>query len=76
MATRHYTSLYDSHLAQIENSQSKNDGIDFGQSVAQAIMMLRSTDGAMEAMHVPCPDGTQPVEWRRTASGEPMAPGC
>jgi hypothetical protein len=67
--------LYDSHLAQIGNGQSKNDGIDFGQSVAQAIMMLRSTDGAMEAMHVPCPDGTQPGEWRRTASGEPMAPG-
>jgi hypothetical protein len=67
--------LYDSQLAQIGNGQSKNDGITFGQSVAQAIMMLRSTDGAMEAMHVPCPDGTQPGEWRRTASGEPMAPG-
>jgi hypothetical protein len=67
--------LYDSHLAQIENGQGKNDGIDFGQNVAQAIMMLRSTDGAMEAMQVPCPDGTQPGEWRRTASGEPVAPG-
>jgi membrane-associated phospholipid phosphatase len=27
---------------------------------------------AMQAQH---PDGTQPGEWRRTASGEPMAPG-
>jgi hypothetical protein len=67
--------LYDSHLTEIENGQGKDDGINFGQNVAQAIMMLRSTDGAMDAMHVPHPDGNQPGEWRRTASGEPMAPG-
>jgi hypothetical protein len=67
--------LYDDHLAQIGNGQGKNDGIDFGQSVAEAILMLRSTDGAMAAMHRSHPDGSQPGEWRRTASGEPMAPG-
>jgi hypothetical protein len=67
--------LYDEHLARIEDGQGKNDGVDFGQSVAQAIMMLRSFDGAMEAMHVSHPDGTEPGEWQRTASGEPMAPG-
>jgi hypothetical protein len=67
--------LYDEHLAQIDDGQGKNDGIDFGQNVAQAIMMLRSTDGAMHAMMVAHPDGTEPGEWRRTGSGEPMAPG-
>jgi hypothetical protein len=67
--------LYDEQLSQIDDGQGKNDGIAFGQNVAQAIMMLRAFDGAMEAMHVPHPDGTEPGEWRRTASGEPMAPG-
>jgi hypothetical protein len=67
--------LYDDHLAQIDDGQGKNDGIAFGQHVAQAIMMLRSTDGAMQAMMVEHPDGTEPGEWRRTGSGEPMAPG-
>ena len=66
---------YDGHLSQIEDGPSKDAGIAFGQGVAQQIMMLRSTDGAMNAMHVPHADGTQPGEWRRTASGEPMAPG-
>ena len=67
--------LYDSYLSQIDEGQSKDDGIAFGRQVAQAIMALRSTDGAMAAMTVPHPDGTASGEWRRTASGEPMAPG-
>jgi len=66
---------YDGHLSQIDDGPGKDAGIAFGQSVAQKIMMLRSNDGAMNAMHVPHPDGRQPGEWRRTASGEPMAPG-
>jgi len=66
---------YDSHLALISDGPGKDAGIAFGQSVAQAIMALRSSDGAMEAMTTPHPDGTLPGEWRRTASGEPMAPG-
>ena len=66
--------LYTNQLAMIPD-EGKASGIAFGQSVAQAIMMLRSTDGAMAAMSVPHPDGTLPGEWRRTSSGEPMAPG-
>jgi hypothetical protein len=67
--------LHDEYLDQIDNDQGRNDGIAFGQQVARAIMMLRSADGSMEAMLVPHPDGTEPGEWRRTASGEPMMPG-
>jgi hypothetical protein len=67
--------LHDGYLSEIEDGQAKNDGIAFGRSVAEAIMTLRSTDGAMAAMMVIHPDGTEPGEWRRTASGEPMAPG-
>jgi hypothetical protein len=67
--------LYDVHLAQVDDGQGKTDGIDFGQTVAQAILLLRSTDGAMEAMSVPWPDGTESGEWRQTGSGEPVAPG-
>jgi bilirubin oxidase len=66
---------YDEQLAPIPGGQGKNDGIAFGQGVADAIMLLRSTDGAAAALLVPHPDGANPGEWRRTASGEPLAPG-
>jgi len=66
---------YDSHLAAIADGQAELDGIAYGQSVGQAILALRSNDGAAAAMTTPHPDGTMPGEWRRTASGNPMAPG-
>ncbi|MBN1917536.1 MAG: phosphatase PAP2 family protein [Verrucomicrobia bacterium] len=66
---------YESHLALIPDGAAKTEGIAFGQSVGLSILGLRSTDGAMAAMTTPHPDGTEPGEWRRTASGEPMAPG-
>ncbi len=66
---------YDAQLAMISNGTSKTDGMAFGQSVAEAILLLRSTDGAVAALSTPHPDGTLPGEWRRTASGEPLAPG-
>ncbi len=65
----------DDHLADIPNGQAEAAGIAFGQHVAEAIMMLRATDGAMMAIHMEHPDGTLPGEWRRTASGAPEAPG-
>lgn len=66
---------YESQLAQIADGPGKDAGIAFGRTVAQAVQTLRSTDGAMAAMQVAHPDGTEPGEWRRTASGEPVAPG-
>jgi len=66
---------YNGHLTQIADGPAKDAGIAFGQSVAQSILALRSTDGAAAALTTPHLDGTQPGEWRRTASGEPVAPG-
>jgi hypothetical protein len=66
---------YDGYLSQIPDGAAKTAGIAFGQSVAQAILTLRSTDGAAAALQVSHPDGTEPGQWRRTASGEPMTPG-
>ena len=65
----------DDHLAEIPAGQAKAAGIAFGQSVGEAIMILRGTDGAMMAMLAEHPDGTLPGEWRRTASGAPLVPG-
>jgi hypothetical protein len=67
--------LYDSHLSQIEEGPSKTAGIYFGRKVAKKIILLRSSDGAKNATLVSHQDGTLPGKWRRTASGEPMAPG-
>jgi hypothetical protein len=66
---------YDAHLSQISDGQSENDGIAFGQSVAQTIWLLRSDDGALEALLVPQPEGTEPGEWRRTGTGTPAPSG-
>jgi len=66
---------YDNHLAQVTDGQAETDGIAFGQSVGQAIIALRSADGMAAALTTPHPDGEIPGQWRRTASGEPVAPG-
>ncbi len=66
---------YDDHLAAIADGPAETAGVAFGRSVGQAILALRADDGAMMAMMMPHPDGTAPGAWRRTASGEPMAPG-
>ncbi|MDY0170569.1 MAG: phosphatase PAP2 family protein, partial [Thermoguttaceae bacterium] len=68
-------SRYDIQMALIADGAAKTAGVAFGQSVAQAILDSRANDGAAEAANVPHPDGTQPGEWRRTASGEPLLPG-
>jgi FtsP/CotA-like multicopper oxidase with cupredoxin domain/Ca2+-binding RTX toxin-like protein len=65
----------DDHLATIPAGSARTAGVLFGQSVGDAIMMLRATDGAMMALLMEQLDGTQPGEWRRTASGAPLAPG-
>jgi len=66
--------LYEAQLAVIPDGQSKTDGIAYGRSVANAIMMWRSMDGSM-AM-VPYTPGTLPGEWRPTpmAFAPAMAP--
>jgi hypothetical protein len=66
---------FDAHLGLVADGPAQDDGVAFGRSVAEAILALRSTDGCMAAMDVECPDGTMPGAWRRTASGEPLAPG-
>ena len=66
---------FDAQLAQVDEGPARDDGVAFGRSVAEAILVLRSTDGCMAAMEAECPDGTMPGAWRRTASGEPVAPG-
>jgi len=66
---------YEDHLTEIVDGQGKTDGIAFGVSVGQAIVALRAADGMAAALTTTHPDGTDPGEWRRTASGEPVAPG-
>jgi hypothetical protein len=66
---------YDEQAARIADGPAKAAGVAFGQSVAAALLALRANDGAAAAMTTPHPDGTEPGQWRRTASGEPMAPG-
>lgn len=66
---------YDGQLADIADGPAEAAGVEFGRQVAEAILALREHDGAMAAMGAECPDGTEPGAWRRTESGEPMAPG-
>jgi hypothetical protein len=68
-------SRYDGQLAQVEDGAGKEAGIAFGRGVAEAFVALRASDGCLGALEVEHPDGVLPGEWRRTSSGEPLAPG-
>lgn len=62
-----FTGLYNSQLSSIADSQSKTDGITWGQSIANDILSWRNTDGAASAGSVPyVPVGTVGY-WNQTS---------
>ena len=59
-----FTLLYTDLLAAIPDGQSKDDGVDYGRSVGDAIIQLRADDGAADT--VSYTPGTEPGQWRPT----------
>lgn len=66
---------YEAQLSGIRDGQDKNAGLEFGGKVAGAILQVRKDDGAKAALEEPCEDGLSAGQWRRTGTGEPLAPG-
>ncbi len=52
-------------IAQHESAQSIDDGVAWGQAVADEILAFRAGDG-FSAAPIPFPNGTNPGEWRQT----------
>lgn len=66
---------YEAQLSGIRDGQDKNFGLEFGRRVADALLATRKDDGAKAALEEPCEDGLRAGQWRRTGTGEPLAPG-
>ena len=70
-----FTSLYNSQLGGIADSQAKTDGIAWGVTIANNILNWRSTDGASAAAGT----GYTPVGtvgyWQQTSSAGALLPG-
>lgn len=70
-----FTSLYDSQLGAIANSQAKTDGIAWGVTIANNLLSARSSDGAADAGSTPyTPVGTIGY-WQQTSSAGALLPG-
>jgi hypothetical protein len=64
---------YEASLAEIPDGQAKSDGVSVGQRAAAEMVALRMGDGRFAIVAEP-PDGDEPGEWRRTASGAVVTP--
>jgi hypothetical protein len=60
-------------LAEIPDGAAKDDGVSVGAAAAAEMLALRSGDGRFAPVPAP-PDGDEPGEWRRTASGTAVTP--
>ena len=70
-----FTSLYNSELSAISNSQAKTDGINWGVTIGNNLLAWRATDGSSSAASTPySPVGTIGY-WQPTSSANPMLPG-
>ena len=61
-----FDSLYVQSLSVVHDGPQKQQGVEWGEYVASAILQWRSTDGS--ANNVPYTPGTNPGEWRPTVS--------
>src|SRR5206468_11602235 len=57
--------VFNAALAELADGQGKTDGVSFGQSIAQAVIALRSTDGWNS--YVDYTPSESPASWRLTA---------
>jgi membrane-associated phospholipid phosphatase len=62
-----FDALYQAELAQINDGEQKENGIAWGQTVANAVLTWRSTDGSNAV--VPYTPGTGPGVWQPTPPG-------
>ncbi|MDI1315164.1 vanadium-dependent haloperoxidase [Prosthecobacter sp.] len=70
-----FTSLYNSQLSGIADSQAKTDGIAWGISIANSLLSARSSDGAADASLTPyTPVGTVGY-WQQTSAAGALLPG-
>ncbi|MFC5453707.1 vanadium-dependent haloperoxidase [Prosthecobacter fluviatilis] len=70
-----FTSLYNSQLSGIANSQAKTDGIAWGVTIANNLLSARSADGAGDASTTPyTPVGTIGY-WQQTSTAGALLPG-
>jgi FG-GAP-like repeat/PAP2 superfamily/FG-GAP repeat len=70
-----FDALLESSLGAVPDGQSKDDGVAWGQSVAQAILAARANDGS--ANNPPYTPGTDPGDWQPTppANAPALLPG-
>lgn len=61
-----FDTLYGQSLSSVPDGPAEQQGVEWGESVAAAILQARSTDGS--ANTVPYTPGTNPGEWRPTIS--------
>ena len=74
-SSSNFTSLYNSELSAIPNSQAKTDGIGWGVTVANNLLNWRATDGSSSAASTPyTPVGTIGY-WQQTSSAGALLPG-
>lgn len=74
-ASGDFTMLYNSQLGGIADGQAKTDGIAWGTTIANDILMWRSGDGAALAAGTPySPVGTIGY-WQQTSSSNALLPG-
>jgi hypothetical protein len=70
-----FTSLYNSQLSGIADSQAKTDGIAWGITIANNLLTARSNDGSADAASAPyTPVGTVGY-WQQTSSSGALLPG-
>ena len=70
-----FTSLYNTELSAISNSQAKTDGINWGVTIGNNLLSWRATDGSSSAGSTPySPVGTIGY-WQPTSAANAMLPG-
>lgn len=70
-----FTSLYNSQLSGIADSQAKTDGIAWGVTIANNLLSARSSDGSADAATTPyTPVGTIGY-WQQTSASPALLPG-
>lgn len=70
-----FTSLYNSELSAISNSQAKTDGIGWGVAIGNNLLSWRAGDGSSSAASTPyTPVGTIGY-WQQTSSAGALLPG-
>ncbi len=70
-----FTSLYNSQLSGIANTQAKTDGIAWGITIANNLLSARSNDGSADAASTPYTPVGLAGYWQQTSSAGPQLPG-